>query len=359
MAKRYLIVNIGSTSKRYSLYLGEDEILRVKFEIGEKNFRDSVKIIKEKAGKIDGIGVRVVAPGEYFQKNRILNKEYMNKLRDAENISPLHVELILEELRDIEKNFRGTKIACISDSAFQASMEEKVKIYGINCKDAKELEICRYGYHGISIKSVLKKVNWKNRKIIVCHLGGGSSITAVSNGKSIDTSMGFTPLEGLPGSTRSGDIDFSAVKRIAKNKKMNFEQVENYLNFKSGFMGLAGEWDFREIIKKAEEGDEKARLTIDHFAYRIKKYIGSYYAVMNGLDVLIFTGAIGFGSVLARRKICENLENLGIEIDEKKNREMAEKEGFIEGPKSDVKIAVLESDETKQILEELKNSIKI
>ena len=329
--KSFLIANIGSTSKRYSVFSENgEEILNEKFEIGSENFESTTEAIKVAVKKIDFIAVRIVAPGEYFQKSRIINEEFMKKIQEAEKIAPLHVRQIISEIRELRKNFPRAKMFGISDSEFHSTMPEKSKVYGIDFSDTKKFGIYRYGYHGISAKSILKKIP-KYKKIIVCHLGGGSSITAILNGKSIDTSMGFSPLSGLIGTTRAGDLDFQAIKYLAAKKKMNFEQMENYLNFDSGFVGLCGEWDFRKIAKRYHDGDKRAKLAVDFFAYKIKKKVGSYAAAMNGIDAVVFTGAIGFGSSFARKKICENLDLI-----------------------KKAKIIVLESDEERQMWEEMK-----
>ncbi|MEK6761022.1 MAG: acetate kinase, partial [Nanoarchaeota archaeon] len=290
-------------------------------------FNGTESAIKSAARKIDYIAVRIVAPGEYFQKNRIIDGEFMKKIEEAEKIAPLHVRQVISEIHELKKKFPRAKMYGISDSEFHSTIPEKSKVYGIDFSDTKKYGIYRYGYHGISTKSVLKKIP-KYKKIIVCHLGGGSSVTAVLNGKSIDTSMGFSPLSGLIGTTRAGDLDFQAIKYLAAKKKMSFHEMENYLNFDSGFVGLCGEWDFRKISKRK---DKRAKLTLELFTHKIKKQIGSYVAAMNGVDAIVFTGAIGFGSSFARKKICENLDMI-----------------------KKAKILVVESEEERQMFDEVR-----
>ena len=332
--KSFLIANVGSTSKRYSVFSENgEEILNEKFKIGSKNFESTAEVIQSVMRKIDFIAVRIVAPGEYFQKSRVIDGEFMKKIQEAEKIAPLHVRQVISEIRELRKNFPRAKIFGISDSEFHSTIPEKSRIYGIDFSDTKKFGIYRYGYHGISAKSTLKKIP-KYKRIIVCHLGGGSSVTAVLNGKSIDTSMGFSPLSGLIGTTRAGDIDFQAIKYLAAKKKMNFHEMENYLNFDSGFVGLCGEWDFKKITERYNKGDKRAKLAVDFFAHKIKKQIGSYVAAMNGVDAIIFTGAIGFGSPFARKKICENLDLI-----------------------KKAKILFLESNEERQMLEEMRKLI--
>ena len=221
-----LIVNLGSTSKRYAIYYKNNKIL----DIHTKNNNDPIKKILKYNKEIKAIGIRVVSPGVYFQKTRIINKEYMKKLEGSLSMAPLHIRPTLEEIKILKKQFPNAKIIGVSDSEFHSTLPEKAKLYAISQKDSHEFQIYRYGYHGISIKSVLSKIKLEYKKIpskiIVCHLGGGSSITAIKNGKSIETSMGFTPLEGLPMATRSGNIDFSAALYLAKSKSMSIEKIE-------------------------------------------------------------------------------------------------------------------------------------
>ncbi len=317
MGIKYLIVNVGSTSKRYAVYSEKKEVLNIHFRTN-KNLPEIWQILKSK--KIDSeeikfIGVRVVSPGIYFQKTKIVDAVYIKKLEDSFEMAPLHIGPTLEEIKKLQKEFPKAKIIGVSDSAFHATMPEKARLYAIPKNDSDYFEIYRYGYHGISMQSVLNQIKYKKipSKIIVCHLGGGSSITAIKNGKSAETSMGFTPLEGLPMATRSGNIDIGAALYVAKSKKISIEKLEEYLNIKSGFLGLSGiSEDMKKLRSLARHGNKKAKLTVEKYVYEIQKYIGAYAAILGGIDLLIFTGAIGENSSMIRGLVVKDLKHLGI-----------------------------------------------
>lgn len=374
MEKKYLIINIGSTSKKYGLYFDKSLALKIHLEdrnpeyfstvngeekkITKNEYERSIEYLLERAKglikdkkEIIAIGIRIVAPGIYFQKNRIIDKKFMSELKTASNIAPLHIKPTLKEINSLKKLFPKVKICGISDSEFHANIPDVSRYYSIPKEIASKFEILRYGYHGISVKAALLEVkklmgNLPSR-IILCHLGGGSSITAVKDGKSLDTSMGFTPLEGIMGSTRSGNID--VLLGLYLIKKLKIKNPEEYFNTKCGLLGLSKtSGDLRDLIKSK---NEDSLLAIDIFANQIKKQIGAYHALLNGLDILIFTGGIGVGSVVARLKICKNLDSLGVVIDEKLNQENKHKS--ICASSSKVKILVIDSDEMGQILEDM------
>ncbi|MBU4057376.1 acetate kinase, partial [Patescibacteria group bacterium] len=190
--------------------------------------------------------------------------------------------------------------------------------------------------------------------IIVCHLGSGSSVTAVKNGKSFNTSMGFTPLEGLTMRTRVGNIDPGALVYLAKKKSLNFDDIENYLNMECGLLGLSGEGDTRKIVDLVKEGNKNAILALDVYSNDVKEYIGSYFALLSGLDTLIFSGAVGEGSYVIRSKICSDMEHIGIKIDEEKNKNTINANGIISTENSPVKVMVLITNETEEIFRNTK-----
>lgn len=380
MEKKYLIINLGSASKKYSLYSENSELANInvnhntkiakiniknKFvenKISNKQFDNFIEyliqlFISEKLilskNDLTSIAIRIVAPGSYFLKNRIIDSVYIKKLKTANKIFPLHISLVLNELSEIKKVLPKVLVIGISDSAFH-NLPANSKLYSIPKIIASKFDIYRFGYHGLSISSILSKLKstkgYISDKIIICHLGGGSSITAIKNGKSIDTSMGFTPLEGLPGSTRIGNIDASAVIYLAKKFK-NINVLEKYLNFNCGLLGLSGEsLDMKELLELESRGDINARLAIENYVYNIRKYLGSYILALNGLDVLVFTGGIGENSSIIRSKICSELELLGIKLDEHENNKNNLNISF---SKSKVNILVLPSDESKEMHSEL------
>ncbi len=319
MEGKYLIVNVGSTSKRYAVYFRNKSVFNIHFKTnsGLPKISDVLKknnVIKNGV-EITKIAVRVVSPGLYFQQNRIIDKDYLRMLGKSVSMAPLHIRPTFEEIKELQKQFPSSMIIGVSDSRFHSTLPEIAKLYAIPIRDSRRLQIYRYGYHGISVSSVISQIKSKYKKIpsriIVCHLGGGSSITAVKNGKSVETSMGFTPLEGLPMSTRSGNIDFNAGLYILKSKKIT--SIEEYLNEKSGFLGISEISDSMDkLTKLSKSGNKKASLAVDKFVYEVEKYIGAYAAVLGGVDFLVFTGAIGENSHFIRNLIIKKFKFLGI-----------------------------------------------
>lgn len=388
MAK-YFIVNTGSASKKYALYENDSRTFFAHFEkedenniiatfindgksekrmISESEYANATKYMIDEmtklgliagASDIAAIGLRVVAPGSYFLTNRTIDAEYRKKLEEAKDWAPLHTASIISEINSLDAALFGVPIVAVSDSAYHATMVEHSRYYGLPLDTAKELDVLRFGYHGISFKSILPKLESLSRvateKAIVCHLGSGSSIMAFKNGKSFDTSMGFSPLEGLPMSTRVGDIDAAAVIFLEKKLGMSPEEMEKYFNSQCGLLGLSGKTDdIRELINLEANGDERAKLALEIFSYKIKKYIGSYFAALNGADILIFSGTIGERSAIMRSRICREMEALGIVIDEERNSGTISKDGFIHHEtNSPVKIAVITTDEMGQMASEI------
>lgn len=389
---KYFIVNIGSESRKYALYQDGQRVFSAHFEkesgkfvveltgansekkeISSQEYENSAEYIVSEflsqkiiGGKneISAIGFRVVAPGSYFLKNKIIDSEYLGKLEVAKERAPLHINPMLAELKALEQVLPGISIAGISDSAFHSSLPACARFYGIPKSTAEELDIFRFGYHGISFESIVGKL--KNifggnlpEKIIVCHLGGGSSVTAIKDGKSTDTSMGFTPLEGVVMANRVGDIDAGAITYLSKKLGYGPDEMENYLNTQCGLLGLSGKSnDVRELLEMEKNGDENAKLAIEVMVYKIKKYIGAYFAALNGADVLVFSATIGERSAIMRARICAELENLGIILDDAKNNQTISADGFINKDGLPVKIAVIITDEMSQIATEVAAIVK-
>lgn len=389
--EKYFIVNTGSESKKYALYAGKKRLFFAHLEkegkkfvmtvvsrgqtkktiISRQNFIKAVefvfqsmifsKVIADKK-EISGIGMRIVAPGGYFQKHRRIDKDYFSRLIKEKLEAPLHIVPIIEEIRTLRKVFSGMPLAGISDSAFHSSLPDHSKFYALPAGIISKLDIRRFGFHGISLQSIIGKIRFFSGKIparvIICHLGGGSSITAVKSGKSFDTSMGFTPLEGLPMGTRIGDIDAGAVIYLAQKNKLNLNQLEKYLNSRCGLLGLSGiTGDIRELLNLEKQNNKKAVLALEIFIYKIRKYIGAYIAALNGLDLLVFSATIGERSFIIRSRICKNLDQLGISLDEKKNIKVVSRDGRIHKNSSRVKIAVLTTDEMEEIADQTRKII--
>lgn len=387
MEKKYLIVNPGSASRKYALYIGAIEAFQAYFEaedggfvvtkknadheekikISEREFDESAEktlafliadgIIADK-NEISAVGFRIVASGDYFIKTKLIDGEYVKKLTEVQEMAPLHISAALSEIQKFTTLIKGVPFVGVSDSAFHAAMPEKARIYALPIEITRELGIYRFGYHGISVQSVLRiareLIGKIPSRIIVCHLGSGSSITAVKDGKCLDTSMGFTPLEGVVMGTRPGDVDAGALIYLAKKLNLSPGELDEFLNHKCGLLGLSGKTnDVRELIVLSKKGDENARRALEIFVYRVQKYIGAYFAALGGLDLLIFTAAIGERSAIIRDLICQELEALGVKIDNEKNSRTIEKDGFIESGESAVKIAAIKTDEMAEIAREM------
>ena len=384
---KILIVNTGSDSHKYALYGEGIQVARFHFEredagfvvrvksvnkdeklvISAEDYQSPVvlvfKILIDKkiildSSEISLIGIRIVAPGEYFLTHNIIDDQYLLKLKEAKQSAPLHIESIIREIEQLSKILPGVKIGGVSDSTFHQGLPEVARRYAIPEKDCVDFSIYRYGYHGISIASIVRKIELLYGSVpentIVCHLGSGSSITALKNGKSVDTSMGFTPLEGLPMGSRVGNIDPGAVIALGQKKELNFVELEKYFNNECGLLALSGSTkDIRELIALENKGDKRAKLALDSFAYNIKKYIGSYIAVLGGLNLLVFTATIGERSSIMRERICSGLGGLGLVLDRNKNDLMIDTDGEISDDYTQIKIAVISTDEMGEIKEAL------
>ncbi|MFA5841969.1 MAG: acetate/propionate family kinase [Candidatus Paceibacterota bacterium] len=394
MGKNILISNIGSASKKYALYSGEDCLLSAHFErwddnrllvqfshkqkkeqrhVSETEYKEALAytlrfLIEEEilSGEdmISAIGLRVVAPGEYFTSHRIIDKEYLKKLEEMKEIVPLHIYRTLLELKEIRQIFPNTPTVGISDSAYHKTMPEVAKRYALSKKISSEYGIYRYGYHGLSFASVVSKFKTKPggmpENIIICHLGSGASVAAIKNGKSADTSMGFTPLEGVPMGSRVGSIDAGAVLYLEKVAKLSPDKLFHYLNTETGLYGLSGGvLDIRELLYLKEKGNEGAILALDMFTYRIKQYIGAYAAILGGVDAIVFTGTAGERAPKIREQVCEGLKEFGIVLDPRKNDTYTGgKDGHIQSVSSKVGIIVFQADEMKIMASEAELCIK-
>ena len=357
---KILVINAGSSSLKYQLIKMETEEVVAKGgceRIGipggklthkahgetfvvEQELPDHTEaislvlkeLVDEKAGviksmdEIDAVGHRVVASGETFTKTTLVSDETMKALEPLSELAPLHNPPAILGINACRKVMPGKKMAMVFDTSFHATMPDYAYNYAIDYDDYKAYKVRKYGFHGTSHKYVsaaaaeyLKKKP-EDLKIITCHLGNGSSISAVDGGKCIDTSMGFTPLAGVPMGTRSGDIDVAAIEFLCKKKGMTLAEGLNYLNKKSGMLGVSGvSSDFRDLCAAAEQGNYRAKLALDMFIYACKKYVGSYMAALGGLDVIVFTAGVGENTPSVREGIVEGLEAFGVKLDKKKN----------------------------------------
>jgi len=285
---------------------------------------DETKVI-DSIKEIKAIGHRVVHGGEYFNKSTLIDDEVIKKIEELIPLAPLHNPAHVIGIKICRELMPNVPNVAVFDTAFHQTMPPENYLYAVPYEDYTEHHLRKYGFHGTShyyVSNEANKIlNKKDSKIIVCHLGNGSSICAVKDGKSISTTMGLTPLEGLVMGTRSGDIDAGVIPYLMERKKMDTHQIIDYLNKRSGILGVSGiSSDLREVIKASKDGDERAKITIDMLCNRIKKYLCSYAGLMQGVDAICFTAGIGENSDLIREKVSQGLEFMGIELDIEKNK---------------------------------------
>ncbi len=385
---KILVVNTGSTSKKYALFDDEALLADLHFETIEKNNQPAYLVTLKFAGdkeeleitpeqyqnslyflfdvlsarnivrrkdEIDRVGIRVVAPGLMFQKNSVVDAKYIKALQAAEQKAPLHLGTILAEIAKLKKFFgKQSKIIGVSDSTFHASIPDKARHYAIHLADARKHEIYRYGYHGISMESIVYKLKQEKKlpkRLIVCHLGGGASITAIKDGQSFDTTMGFTPLEGLSMANRVGDVDAGAIIYLAKKKKMSWDELMKYLNKQGGLFGLSGGLSAHipELLTHESNNSYEAKLALEHYVYKIQKQIGAFVSALGGVDMIVFSATVGERSAIKRERICDGLNWLGVKINKKLNHSSLGIENTISSKDSKVVVRIIKTDETSQI----------
>ena len=301
--------------------------------------------------EIDAVGHRVVHGGEKFNSSVVITDEVIRNIEACIEIAPLHNPPNLAGIFAISDLLPQIPQVAVFDTAFHQTMPEHAYMYGIPYTLYKKYGIRRYGFHGTSHRYVSRRaceflgLDYQKTKIITAHIGNGGSITAIENGKSVDTSMGFTPVEGLMMGTRSGDVDLGVVTYLMEKEMISTSATTTLFNKHSGVLGVSGiSSDMRDIEKAISEGNQRAKLALGMYEYRIKKYIGSYAAVLNGFDVLVFTGGVGENQTITRERICNGLSYLGIEIDPEINRIRGE-EILLSTPNSSIKVVVIPTDE--------------
>jgi acetate kinase len=388
---KILVVNCGSSSLKCLLINMEDESilakgiveeigLKAKYSFNNKKEKDLEitnhetalnkiieDIIQQKIvndlSEIDAIGHRIVHGGEFFKDSVLIDDNVVRVIKDCFDLAPLHNPANLIGINACKKELPNKPMVGVFDTAFHQTMPIEAFIYPIPFEYYEKYHLRKYGFHGTSHKFVAQRASELLGKklgelnIITCHLGNGASITAIEKGKSVNTSMGFTPLAGVMMGTRSGDIDPSIIPFLMKKNNLTVDEVEDILNKKSGLLGLSGiSNDCREIKLESINGNERARIALNKFAYRIKEYIGSFTAIMNGLDAIVFTAGIGENFVEIRELICKDLEHLGIELDKEKNNIIG-KETIISKKDSRVRILVIPTNEELMIARETKKII--
>ena len=310
--------------------------------------------------EIGAVGHRLVHGGEKFASSVVITDEVKKAVEECNDLAPLHNPANLIGVAACEKLMPGTPMVAVFDTAFHQTMPEKAYMYGLPYEYYEKYKVRRYGFHGTSHSFVSKRAaevmgkSYDEVKTIVCHLGNGSSVSAVLNGKCVDTSMGLTPLEGLVMGTRSGDIDPAILEFIAKKENLDIEGVMEVLNKKSGVFGLSGglSSDFRDLTDAMNAGDKKAKIAMDVFSYRVAKYIGSYAAAMNGVDDIVFTAGIGENDDYVREEVCKYLGYLGVDFDSEVNKGLRGKEAELTKEGSKVKVFVIPTNEELAIARE-------
>ena len=383
-----LITNPGSSSRKYALYQEDELLCSLHFEFENKKVICTLKkadgskkklkkdfkslettvehineILTEEGylggvSKIDVILARVAAPGEYFAHDHVVDDECLMHLEVAEKQAPLHVPVVAGEIEKFVEVFEGTPVLQISDSGFHDERPDLMKYYAFDPELADESGIKRYGYHGLSVGSIvnyMKKEEILPEKLIVCHVGSGSSVTAVFNGKAMDTTMGYTPLEGLMMSTRCGDMDPAAALALKRYLKMEDEEFEKYMNKKCGLVGVSGQTDdMREILQLRDKGDKRGTFAHAMFVYRLQSAIGKMAASLGGVDAIVFTATIGERSNPIRREVSRKLGYLGFTLDDKKNDGELENRHENIGTDGSKPIWVIRTDEFEEMIRRAK-----
>ncbi|MBE5733843.1 MAG: acetate kinase [Clostridiales bacterium] len=391
---KILVINAGSSSLKYQLINMEDESVilkgvceRITFKGGiltQKTFDDRKLVIEQdmpthkeamelvlkamldkengalkSIDEISAVGHRVLHSAEDFHSSVVIDDEVIAICEKNAVFGPLHMPGNIACIKSCREVMKGVPMVAVFDTTFHSTMPQKAYMYGIPYEVYDEFKIRKYGFHGTSHKFVSqetgKLLGNPNAKMVICHLGNGSSISAVKDGKCQDTSMGFTPLEGLVMGTRSGDIDPAAVDYLREKLNLKPEEVVNYLNKKCGVLGVSGiSSDLRDLEAAVAKGDKKALLALEMLAYRVKKYVGSYIAVLGGVDAVVFTGGIGEHSPRIRGLVMEGMEFCGAKFDAKKNEEYDSGIGYLNAEDSKVKIIVLPTNEELSIARETK-----
>ena len=387
-----LVINCGSSSLKYQLInsetegvlakglcerIGIDGMLTYQPEGGEKEKSEIAMpthteainavlaaLTNEKSGvikslsEVGAVGHRVVHGGEKFTSSCLINDESMKAIEECNDLAPLHNPANLIGIRACQELMPGVPMVAVFDTAFHQTMPDVAYTYGIPYEYYEKYKVRRYGFHGTSHSYVSKRTAeivgkpYDQMKIIVCHLGNGASISAVNCGKSVDTSMGLTPLEVLVMGTRSGDLDPAIIDFVGKKEGLSLDEMNEVLNKKSGMLGISGvSSDGRDLEAAAETGNKRAQLALDVFDYRVIKYIGAYAAAMNGVDAIAFTAGIGENNIKMRKDVCSSLTYLGVKLDEEKNNVRGE-ERIISADDSKVQVLLVPTNEELAIARE-------
>ncbi|MGL5436454.1 MAG: acetate/propionate family kinase [Lachnospiraceae bacterium] len=396
---KVLVINCGSSSLKYQLIDMESETVIAKGlcerigidgsrlvydrQVGGKQVmeqplpthKEAIKLVVDtladpqigvvqSMSEIDAVGHRVVHGGERFANSTIINDEVLKAIEECNDLAPLHNPANLIGINVCHELMPETPMVAVFDTAFHQTMPEEAYLYGIPYRLYRKHKVRRYGFHGTSHNYVAKQAAlmdgrpFEELKIIVCHLGNGASVTAVKRGVSVDTSMGMTPLEGLIMGTRSGDIDPAVLEYLMHKEEMDIDQVMAMLNKESGVLGLSElTSDFRDLNSEAANGNENAQRALKTYGYKVVKYIGSYVAAMNGVDIICFTAGLGENDRNIRTQVCRNLEYLGINIDQEKNA-ISGADVVVSTPDSRVKVMAIPTNEELAIARETRERLE-
>lgn len=329
-----------------------------------KVLTDPEKGVIKSFDEIDAVGHRVVHGMEYFNESVVITPEVIEKVKECYPVAPLHNPANVTGIEAVEAIMPGKPQVAVFDTAFHQTMPAHAYMYALPYEAYEKYGVRRYGFHGTSHRYVSRRVcdflgvPYEDQKIITCHIGNGASITAIKDGKSIDTSMGLTPTEGLMMGTRVGDVDPGALTYLMEQKNLSAAQLQNLINKDSGVLGFTQmSSDMRDIENAAANGDERARLALDMYEYRILKYIGAYTAALGGADIIVFTGGVGENQTGTRENIIKGLEYMGVTLDAEANKTRGE-EIVISGPDSKVKVVVIPTDEEMMIAEDTAKLVK-
>lgn len=374
-----LVVNPGSSSRKYALYCQGEAVLEMGFEETNTGFEmcsrpsgsqqvcsaitgsefttafakvaegvDSY-IKREPSERLDAVVIRVVAPGTFFQRHAVVDDAYMRELRQRESSAPLHIPTIIREIKNIKQHFPKVMLVAASDSMFHSEMPERSRDFSIASRDADRYDIHRFGYHGLSVSSIVRRIHavigQDPKRMIVCHIGSGVSVTAVKDGKGVETTMGFSPTTGLPMGNRAGDVDCAALLELMRVKNFKPTDAEMYLNSSGGLSGIAKDSDIRRLLDRRSQHDALATKALDLFAYSIQKAIAALTISVGGVEVLVLTATAAVRSAELRSLILTGLEHLGIQISKDRNDLLVGKDGVISVNNSKVKVVVMRTDE--------------
>jgi acetate kinase len=379
-----LVINPGSSSKKFALYKDTTLLIdayversRDGFEmctavsgmqqrcelLPKSSYAESLRLFLDLAEErteleskdaVVTIALRVVAPGTYFQHHRIVDTTYIESLTKAISSAPLHIPHVMQEILAVRSFLPHATIVAVSDSAFHVSLPRVARQYSLPAAEMRNADIYHFGYHGISVASVMRRAaNFSKRsmsRVIVCHIGSGVSITAIQDGKSIDTTMGYAPGSGLIMGSRSGDVPADALLALMSAKNLSPNEARNYLQTEGGLLAIGGESDLRLLLEGRARGEVAATEAIESFVYTIKKAIGSYVAILGGVDSLIFTATAGERSSILRALITEGLGALGITIDAEKNDECVSRDTCISSASAPTEVLVIKTNEAEELL---------